>query len=279
MLEDLRSSRAQLIELQNLLTENGKMVDIKFKASENTKLQSTYSSMVGSTGGKNFVVNIGNRIPDALKAIDLLEAMVSGEFEENVATKGLSFKRATLMQLTDASMFVARFTGKLLTHVLKCENIAAREAKKLDMDAAPEMAPAEQEYILQGFVPFCAAWSALTKPTATLTEQLEAIPDALATDASFAMLRSTVGEAKIDPLLFQTANFRFSPIRGIRMRRAEAKHARHIEAQNEIQANRLRMAQLTRLLDGKEDPMIEREIRYLDSVIQTQARELEELES
>lgn len=279
MLEDLRSSRAQLTELQNLLTEQGKLIDIKFKDSQNVKLQSTYNSMVGSTGGKNMFVNIGTRIPDALKTIDLLEAMVSGAFEENIATKGLSFKNAQLMQLTDATMYVSRFIGKLLTYSIKLENAAVRESKKLDQEAAPEVLPAELQYITEGFVPFCVAWAALTKPATSLTEQLESIPDALATDASFSMLRNTVGEDKVDPFLFQTSNFRFSPIRAIRMRRAEAKHARFVEAQNENQMNRLRLAQLQRLNEGKEDPVLEREIRYLESVTQAQARELEELES
>ena len=279
MLEDLRSSRAQLTELQNLLTEQGKLIDIKFKDSQNVKLQSTYNSMVGSTGGKNMFVNIGTRIPDALKTIDLLEAMVSGAFEENIATKGLSFKNAQLMQLTDATMYVSRFIGKLLTYSIKLENAAVRESKKLDQEAAPEVLPAELQYITEGFVPFCVAWAALTKPATSLTEQLEHIPDALATDASFSMLRNTVGEDKVDPFLFQTSNFRFSPIRAIRMRRAEAKHARFVEAQNENQMNRLRLAQLHRLNEGKEDPVLESEIRYLESVTQAQARELEELES
>ena len=128
-------------------------------------------------------------------------------------------------------------------------------------------------------MPFCAAWAALTKSAASITEQLENIPEALATDASYSMLRNTVGESKVDPFLFQTANFRFSPIRAIRMRRAEAKHARFVEAQNEIQMNRLRLTQLQRLAEGKEDPALEREIRYLESLTQAQARELEELES
>lgn len=278
LLEDLRSSRAQLKELGALI-ETSKQIDFKFKDPMNIKLQSTYGSLVGSTGGKNMLVNIGQRIPEALKTIDLLEAMVSGEFEENIATKGMSFKRATLMQLVDASLFVSRFSAKLLTHVVKMEHIAIRESKKMDMEAAPVVVPQEATYIAEGMVAFCSAWAALTKPTNTLQEQLDTIPDAVASDASYAMLKSTIGEVKIDPLLANTANFRFSPVRAIRMRRAEAKHARFVESQNELQMNRLRLAQLQRLIEGKEDPVVEREVRYLESLIQAQARELEELES
>ncbi len=278
MVEDLRLARTNLEEFRSLFESADKAIGRSFKSEEAKRLQQTFANLTRVRGSKNMLATIGDGIPSALQTIIALEAMVAGEFEEKIATQGVNYKKATLLQLTDASSFIARFSLKLYSYVLACEITKVRQEKKLNPDHAPVITDAAREAILDGMGPFCVAWAAFVGESGDIVEKLSALPDAIVSDANYSVLKSQLGEKTIDPFSLGTYNFKYSPVRWIRMRRVESADARYREAQNEYQMNKLRLVQLQQLAAGREDAALDREIAYVQRMIESLESEIEELE-
>jgi hypothetical protein len=277
LLEDLRFARTQFTQMQDVLVRTDKMFGSKFKSDEMRKVQSTFAGVVKGAGGKGVFGYLATNIGNITATIDALEAIVQGEFEDKIAAKGLNYRKANLVQLVDAITFASRFTIKLFTYALKSEIAAARDEKKMEPIPTTDMIPAEIEWFTKGLLPFCSAIAVLTKPAGEMVDRLDQIPDILADDTNYSNLKNTVGEAKIDPFMFSISNFAWNPIRRLRMHAVEAKVARAKEAETELQMAKLRLMQMERARQGKEDPALEREISYLQSLTEDLAREIAEL--
>lgn len=277
LLEDLRFARTQFSQMPDILTRADKAFGSKFKNAEMKRAQQVFAGVVKAGGGKGVFGYLAANHSNIIETIDALEAIVSGEFEDKIAAKGLNYRKANLVQLVDAITFSARFTAKLLTYALKAEIAATREEKHMEPIPTTDMVPYEIEWFNKGLVPYCNAIAIVTKPAAEMVDRLDQIPDILADDTNYTTLKNTVGETKLDPFMFSVSNFAWNPIRRIRMHAVEAKVARAKEAETELQMTKLRLMQLERARQGKEDPALEREIAYLQSLSDSLTREIAEL--
>lgn len=277
LLEDLRFARTQFSQMPDVLTRADKAFGSKFKGAEMKRAQQVFSGVVKSGGGKGIFGYLAANQSNIIETIDALEAIVSGEFEDKIAAKGLNYRKANLVQLVDAITFSARFTAKLLTYALKTEIAAVREEKKMEPIPTTDTVPYEIEWFNKGLIPYCSAIAIVSKSAAEMIDRLDQIPDILADDTNYSMLKNTVGETKLDPFMFSVSNFAWNPIRRIRMHAVEAKIARAKEAETELQMTKLRLMQLERARQGKEDPALEREITYLQSLADSLTREIAEL--
>jgi hypothetical protein len=276
LLEDLRFARSQFSQMQDVLERADKSLGTKFKSEEMKRVQQVFTG-VAKVGGKSVFGFIAANNANIIQTIDALEAICAGEFEERVAAKGMNYRKANLVQLVDAATFCANFTVKLLTHAMKAEIAATREDKKMQPIPTTEMVPYEIDWLKKGLIPFSAAIAIFAKPAKEMIDRLDAIPDILADDVNYTNLKTTLGETKLDPFMFSVSNFAWNPIRRIRMHAVEAKIARAKSAETELQMTKLRLMQLERTRQGKEDPALEREIAYLQSLADELTRELAEL--
>lgn len=277
LLEDLRFARTQFSQLPDVLERADKVLGSKYKSEQMKRVQQVFSGVVKGNGGKSVFGYLAANYSNIVETIDALEAVAAGEFEDKIAAKGLNYRKANMVQLIDAVTFAARFTIKLLTYALKAETAALREEKKMDEIPTTDILPAEAEWIKEGLLPFCAVVNIIAKPAKDMVERLDQIPDILADNSNYSSLKSTLGETKLDPFMFSMNNFAWNPIRRIRMNLVEAKVARTKEAETELQMTKLRLMQAERAKQGKEDPALEREIAYLQSLADALTRELEEL--
>lgn len=276
LLEDLRYARAQYSQLPELLARMDKALGNRFKSPEMKRFHSVFTGVIkGNSKGVFGYLSANNA--NVIDTIDALEAIVSGEFEDKIAAKGLNYKKANLIQLVDAITFSSRYTVKLLTFALKNEVSAVRDEKKMPHSESTDLVPAERDWMEKGLLPFCAVVNIITKPVANTVDRLELIPDILADDNNYNTLKNTIGEVKLDPFMFNAMAFSWNPIGAYRMNRAEAKVARTREAETELAMTRLRLLQYERAAQGKEDPAIEREINYLQSLADELSRELAKL--
>jgi hypothetical protein len=278
MLEDIRFARNQLTELQDIYSRADKSFG-KFKSEDAKRIQSSFASITHSGTSKNILVVISEGLPNVIKTLSAVEALVAGEFEETIATRGLTAKRANLMQLTDASTFIVRYCIKLYTFVLKHEIIKARAEKGLENGSSTTVSEYEDDVVIKGLVPFCTAWNVFSMPSAKMADVLEALPEVIVTDANYSTLKQTMGDAKLDPFAFSTSNFMWSPIRAVRMRREEAAHARYEEMVKEVEMAKLRLEQLRQIMQGKEDASLDREITYLQNLVDQLNSDIADMES
>lgn len=277
LLEDLRFARTQFSQLPDVLSRADKAFGSKFKSEEMKRVQQVFTGVVKGNSGKGVFGYLSANITNITGTIDALEAIVSGEFEDRIAARGLNYRKANLVQLVDAISFSARYTSKLLTYALKAETAEARADKKMEPVPTTELLPAQMDWIKVGLVPYCTAIAIIAKPAAEMIDRLDSIPDILADDTNYTSLKTTIGETKLDPFMFSVSNFAWNPIRRIRMHAVEAKIARAKEAETELQMTKLRLMQLERSRQGKEDPALEREIAYLNTLADSLTREIAEL--
>lgn len=277
LLEDLRFAHTQFKSFEEVLERADKTFGSKFKSEEAKRIQQVFSGVVKTSGGKGVFGYLANNTKNILQTIDTLEAITAGEFEERIAAKGLNYRKASLIQLVDAITFASRFTNKLLTYVAKHENAALRAEKKLPEINTDSVIPYENEWLAKGLIPFFNVVNIVSKPAASMVDRLDVIPDILADDTNYANLKSTVGEQKIDPFMFSISNFAWNPIRRVRMYQVEAKVMRQKEAESELSMTKLRLTQIERSRTGKEDPALEREIGYLQALVDDLSRELASL--
>lgn len=276
LLEDLRFARAQYAQLPEILTRADKALGSKFKSAEMKNVQQVFTG-VNKGNSKGIFGFLAANVSNVINTIDAIEAIVAGEFEDKIAAKGLNYKKANLVQLVDAITFSSRYTIKLLTFALKHEIEMVRVEKKLPESETTSIHPAEADWMKKGLLPYCTILNTITKPAASMVDRLDQIPDILADDNNYNALKNTVGEAKLDPFLFNAVNFTWNPIRRLRMHAVEAKVARAREAETELAMTKLRLLHYERSNQGKEDPAVEREINYLQSLADDLSRELAKL--
>lgn len=276
LLEDLRFARTQFSQMADVLNRADKALGTKYKSDEMRRVQQVFSG-VSKSGGKSVFGFIAANQANIVETIETLEAITAGEFDDKIAAKGLNYRKANLVQLIDAITFTARYSAKLLTFAMKHEIAAAREEKKLEVSGTTDVVPYDAQWIETGLIPFSQAITAIAKPAKEMIDRLDQIPDILADENNYSTLKATLGETKIDPFLFSVSNFAWNPIRRIRMHAVEAKIARAKESETQLQMTKLQMLQLDRARAGKDDPAIEREIRYLQSLADSLTRELAEL--
>lgn len=274
VLEDLRLTRTIFNDMKPHL-QGAEKAMARFKTKEMNAINAAYGTAVRGASGKSIFGHIAANMNNITATIDTLEAIVAGEFDERIAAQGLDYRRANVLQLTDALVFCSRFTFKLLSHALKLECAAARADKKMVEVETNEVMAFEESFIKEGLNPFCRAMAVFTMDAKQNADRLSEIPEILATDANYNQLRGTIGEIKLDPFGMGATNFRYNPFRAIGMARVEIKAARAREAEVELQMAQLRLMQLERTRQGKEDPALEREIRYMQSLIDDLTQELD----
>lgn len=276
LLEDLRFARTLYTQLPDLLARADKTMGSKFKSAEMKRVQQVFTGVVkGNTKGIFGYLAANNA--NIIATIDAIEAISAGEFEDRIAVKGLNYKKANLIQIVDAITFTGRYTVKLLTYALKHEVEVIRTEKKLAPTDTVNSVPAELEWVNKGMLPYCQAIAIITKPAASIIDRIDQIPDILADDINYSSLKNSIGEAKIDPFLFSINNFSWNPLRNRGMHKVEAKLARAKETETELAMTKLRLLQYERSAQGKEDPAVEREIKYLQSLSEELTRELAQL--
>lgn len=276
LLEDLRYARSQYSQLPELLARADKDFGIRFKSPQMRRVLQVFTGVVKGNSKGVFGYLAANN-SNVIDTIDAIEAIISGEFEDKIAAKGLSYKKANLIQLVDAITFTSRYTVKLLTFALKHEVEAVRDEKKMAHSDSTDSTPAELEWMEKGLLPYCMVMNIITRQVSSTVDRLDIIPDILADDNNYNTLKNTIGEAKIDPFSFNTLGFNWNPIGAWRMNRVEGKVARTREAETELAMTRLRLMQYERAAQGKEDPALEREINYLQSLADELTRELAKL--
>lgn len=275
LLEDLRLSRSQFNDSVKVLENLDKSL-ARFKTKEMSTIQSSFQTVVRGSTGKNLFGHIAANIQNINGTIDALEAIVAGEFDDRVAAQGLDYRRGNVLQLIDALVFSARFTIKLATHALKVETAQVRDEKKMPPADSNKVMGFEEDFIREGLAPYLRVIAIITAPSTTNADRISKIPEILATDSNYSSLRNTIGDATLDPFGFGAVGFRYNPFRAYGMAKVEAKIARAREAETELQSAQLRLMQLERARQGKEDPNLEREIRYTQSLIDSLENEIRE---
>lgn len=276
ILEDLRLSRTELLEAHPAIKDIAKQLSGPFKSKEAQELARTFQGMqTGAKGGENPIVFLARTIPALVNNIETFERLVKSEFSDTVATQGMDLRQLNLVQAADALNFTSRYARYVTNYIVRKEFEAIAESKKVEFEHAD--LPFETDFIQKGMVPFCTVLRYMTRDTKDVVEALASIPEMSAKEINYKELSRTIGERKIEPFPLSLNNFSWSPFYTYRMNTAEAQDARYRECKAQVTAMRTQLLRLQQASAGRANTGLERDIAYLNKMIASHAKEMEDL--
>lgn len=266
VLEDLRLAHTTFSDCQDAYKRALEKMGGKFQENTLNELSKTYAGLAGGSG-KNILTNIHGSIPTVLESIELLETMVSGELDDVIATQGLNYKKATLIQLADSLVFASRMTVKILKYCTFMELNAISVANNIEPAPINEFEVFEAGQISGNLAAYASVISTMSGAK-TMTERLEKIPDILVTGADYGVLKNTIGSKTLEPFDLRasksgTSNFTWSPFYMYKMSRMVTKTMRAEEAKSELAVVRLQLYQMENAARGRDDAGTQQQIEIL----------------
>jgi hypothetical protein len=236
----------------------------KFKSPQLQEQVAIFGRMVKGKGS-NMVEVINDKLDELLKNLDEAEDLIEKTFSQEVASAGLTYLKANLLQFVEAIHFASKFARKFLLYVYICETAEHEDGGTV---VAESMTPAELDYIKANFVTFCQVLNVTTGDPAHVRKALNDIPDIVVTEENVGTLGSTVGEKKLDPFQMKLIPIILNPVYHIGMFVAEWQADRYKVAKEELKMVQLRKLNLEKVTAGKPDAAVQKEISYLETRIQ-----------
>lgn len=193
---------------------------------------------------------------NALVLLGHISTYVERVFQENEANIGLSYAKATVLRLVQASELSSTYCRRLLNYVLwlECEQ---------QKGTTQGPTPGEIRWLTDNYNAFALAMTALQKDKEALEHTLKNLPEATVTDTSEMSFISTLGIGNVDPFGMSQLSVRWNPFYLIGMLVADWQAQRYANAQDEVKLLEARKLQLELLREGKQDAKLDKEIEYL----------------
>ena len=175
--------------------------------------------------------------------IDILENLAEREYNEEIASTALSYRKANLLQTVQSLSFMATYARSLLNWILAEEAYATDTPGSLPADKMIKQP--ELEMLNAKKHAFYHTVTIFLQTAKELKKTILAIPDMLVNDESYAVAGKTLGLNKIDPMKFSLASVKLNPIYHVSMVVAEWQASRYKVAKEEQQMLELRLLQMT----------------------------------
>lgn len=238
----------------------------KFKSPELEKDFDVFARMIDQDRGDNIISTIHKNFKNIYENLSFVEKQVEQNFNEEMAAMGFTLQKATILQFIETVTFVTTYARKYLNYIYICETAQYPEGNTMVDES---LTPAEIEWIHSNIVHFCKAFAAVTGKPATIEKQMLDIPDVILTDDNAKTMEATLGIHKVDPFQLGFIPVWMNPIYHIRIRVAEWQAERYKAAKEEARLLQLRKLNLEKVMSGKPDAAIQKEINYLEGRLQT----------
>lgn len=248
----------------------------KFKSPILQSQMGTFGRMVKSVGNDNAVVTIQKSFKNILANLSATEEMINKTYNEDVASAGLTYLKANLLQFVEATAFVSKFARKFLIYIYICETSVLDDGETV---VDHSLSKAEIEWIGANFVSFCTALNIVSGDPSNVKKLINSIPDIVITSENVATLGASLGESKIDPFQMKLIPIWMNPIYHVGMFVAEWQADRYKVAKEEVKLLQLRRLNLEKLSDGKPDARVQHEINYMETRIQGMNYKINKMET
>lgn len=232
----------------------------KFKNPKVESLIGEISNRV-SVGPGGLFKAIARNLDDAVHNLTRVRQLIEKTYNEEVTAEGITYQKAMLLQFVEAGQFASKYARLFLNYVYCAETEAVDPEAASVADSFTRF---ELEFIEQNSITFGVAINALATPENKLAKHINEMPDVVVTAVNAQTLPTTLGSAKMDPLMLGFIPVWMNPIYHLRMALADWQHARYKQAEEDKKLIALRLLNLQRISDGKPDARVQKEIAYLE---------------
>lgn len=282
VLEDIRTTRMVISVVTAPAYQDALKVfgNRKFANAGLVKDWDVYKRNVKGAFGANTIVAVEKSFKEMLAKLELIERLVEKDYNDDIEGAGVTYYKAAVLQMLESISFAADYATKYLNYVYVVEaGELSDDENGLADEINANIVPADVRFIHDRFLDFCTVMDVLSKPTDKVKQDFEQIPDLTITEAGDGVVSRSVGDSRLDPFRHGIVPLAMNPIYHVRMKIAEWQHGRYEKAKAEKEALELRKLRLERLLQGKNDPAIQKQIEYTQRRIDDLAEHLRKVET
>ena len=275
VVEDARITRGELTEATIPAYKNA-VLSLKgydYKSAEIKEMFKLFNRNVA--GSKDVIGTILEGLGETVENLEVVEKQIVKTYADEIATAGMSYRKANLLQFVELSSFVSKYARKFVFYIFVVESSQFAEN---GLEASESMSLAEVTWIKENFMNFVTAFNAVTMRRDKVLKSIEDIPDIVITDDNEDTLSQGGGAARIDPFSMRFIPTWLNPFYHLGMHFAEWQANRYKVAKEELACLQLRRLHLEKLKTGKTDPALEKQIAHMESRIQGLNYKISELE-
>ena len=232
----------------------------KPKSSLFKERQRQYEVFIGRkiTSGSTLVTALKANLETTIGFLDTLETVSKDSFSEVETNLGISYTKVNVLRLIEAADFFVNYSGQFLNQLLIEETLSAEEGQEIPKMKGPELA-----YLEKHFSDYLLVCRILERDTSKIKERLAQLPQATVTDLTEKTFPSTMKPDQLDPFGVRGLSASASPIFFVGMIIANYQASNYKAKKENLELLRLRIYNLQRMYEGKNDLSIQREIVLL----------------
>jgi hypothetical protein len=202
---------------------------------------------------------LAKALEDAIPKLDVLDHLVNKTFAGDVEKSAISYRGASILQATNAFLFMADYAATVLDRIVAAETLMTqKEPEKIDN----HLVPAVKNYLDSEKKHFADVVKYSMIPESEFRDALENIPEVKVIPENHANVEASVGSDKLDPLKFNFFGLRTNPFYFFGKWWAERQVASYDATVQEAKQTELRLLELRQASSGKADAKLQQQINY-----------------
>lgn len=215
--------------------------------------------------GESYLDTTYRALRNLQTTIPLLIDAVEDDFGSDIAADGLTYRNATVLQLTGSLRFFLRYARSLLLVTLAAETSALGN----NFDPRKQFTAAEIKWLENNRQQYFDVLSIFADDSRRVATLLEGVPELIITPESYDNARAMVGATKLDPFNLGLVADSVSFIFRIPGMIASAQVDRYNLSREELKSLELRLLRLKDQRSGVDgNARLEQEIEYTDGRVQ-----------
>lgn len=233
--------------------------DYQFKSDWMVRHQKQFSSRFRSSRG-TVIESIAKVTEIVLARTEFVKDALEKELVHDLARDGITYPKATLLQLLDLSTFYSRYARRFLLMCYVCE--IPEVNKEVSKDRP--FSPIEVRQMEEQFQAFLSVMEVFHREEKQFVAALTSIPDMLVDLDNLEVSHQVAGTTNLNPMALGFIKHTWNPIYHIRIAVANWQNTRCLAAEAEHKALEYRLIQMRAALNGENNAALEKNIEYTE---------------
>lgn len=239
--------------------------EFRIRSKEGKAVDTVVRKYIKVNGSTNSIGAIRDALNDSIRALEAISKKSETLYADHESNAALSFQKATYLRLVSNITFVNDYARKLLNYIYTAELAVVNGGQGVEK----ELSPADVRFIEDNMVNFAICLRVLQRPFDEVTRNIDAMPDALVSDASEEVMRSNFGEKSIDPLSATAMVFpvrvsvAWNPFYLFGMLLADFQNACYKASREEVSLLQMRLLNLQKINEKKPDANLQFQIEKM----------------
>ncbi len=222
----------------------------------------------------NLIEVVALTLGTVLKRTEFVQEALEKDLVHDLARDGISYPKATLVQLLELASFYSRYARRFLLMCYACE---IPEFNK-EISKEKPFSKIEVKQMEEQFGAFLSVTEIFSRSERDFNAALTSIPDMLVDLQDAQVTHAVAGTGNLNPMALGFISHVWNPIYHIRMAVANWQNTRCLAAKEEATALEYRLAQMRLALEGEQSAALEKRIEYTERRLMNLNLEIAKLE-